>query len=49
MIVVEDCVDTMDGPEHHAAALRVIGTAFGQVTSADELMAARAPKHPSSS
>ena len=49
VIAVSDCVDTMDGPELHAAALRVIGTAFGQVASADELMAARAPKHPSPS
>ena len=42
-VVVSDCVDTMDGPELHAAALRVIGTAFGQVATADELMAAFAP------
>lgn len=42
-VVVSDCVDTMDGPELHAAALRVIGTAFGQVVTADELIAAFAP------
>lgn len=42
-VVVSDCVDTMDGPELHAAALRVIGTAFGQVATADELIAAFAP------
>lgn len=42
-VVVSDCVDTMDGPELHAAALRVIGTAFGQVATADELIAALAP------
>lgn len=40
VVVVSDCVDTMDGPELHAAALRVIGTAFGQVATADELAAA---------
>lgn len=42
-VVVSDCVDTMDGPELHAAALRVIGTAFGQVATSDELIAAFAP------
>lgn len=42
-VVVSDCVDTMDGPELHAAALRVISTAFGQVATADELIAALAP------
>ena len=42
-VVVSDCVDTMDGPELHTAALRVIGTAFGQVATADELIAALAP------
>ncbi|KQY99437.1 hypothetical protein ASD45_00435 [Pseudolabrys sp. Root1462] len=42
-VVVSDCVDTMDGPELHAAALRVIGTAFGQVATASELIAAFAP------
>lgn len=38
VVVVSDCVDTMDGPELHAAALRVIATAFGQVATADEIM-----------
>lgn len=38
VIAVSDCVDTMDGPELHAAALRVIATAFGQVATADEIM-----------
>lgn len=47
VIAVSDCVDTMDGPELHAAALRVIGTAFGQVASADDLMAAPPPRQPS--
>ena len=39
VVVVSDCVDTMDGPEFHQWALRIIGTAFGQVLSADEIMA----------
>ncbi len=39
VIVVSDCVDTMDGPELHVAALRVIATAFGRIASTDELMA----------
>lgn len=38
VVAVSDCVDTMDGPEMHAAALHVIGTAFGQVASSDEIM-----------
>jgi nicotinamidase-related amidase len=40
VIAVSDCVDTMDGPDLHNAALRVIGTAFGQAASAEELIAA---------
>lgn len=44
-VVVEDCVDTMDGPELHAAGLAVIRTAFGwTMTSAqvrEEIFAAR--------
>ena len=40
VIVVSDCVDTMDGPELHQAALRVIGTAFGKVMNSADLMAA---------
>jgi len=39
VVVVSDCVDTMDGPEFHQWALRIIATAFGQVMSADEIMA----------
>jgi len=42
VVVVSDCVDTMDGPELHAAALRVIGTAFGQVMTGEEVAAALA-------
>ena len=34
VVVIEDCVDTMDTPEHHAAALLCLGTAFGHVMSA---------------
>ena len=37
VIVVEDCVDTMDPPELHAAALACIRTAFGFVLSSDEV------------
>jgi biuret amidohydrolase len=35
VIVVEDCVDTMDAPELHAAALACIRTAFGFVMDTD--------------
>lgn len=38
VIVVEDCVDTMDAPELHTAALACIRTAFGFVMSADAVM-----------
>jgi nicotinamidase-related amidase len=46
VVAVSDCVDTMDGPELHAAALRVIATAFGQVATADDIMAATASPYP---
>ncbi len=39
VIVVEDCVDSMDGPELHAAGLACIRTAFGFVMRADSVMA----------
>jgi nicotinamidase-related amidase len=39
VIVVEDCVDSMDGPELHAAGLACIRTAFGFVMDADAVMA----------
>lgn len=39
VIVVEDCVDTMDGPALHEAALACIRTAFGFVMKADEVCA----------
>jgi nicotinamidase-related amidase len=38
-IVVSDCVDSMDGPEWHEAALRCIGTAFGFVHDTEAVMA----------
>jgi ureidoacrylate peracid hydrolase len=36
--VVEDCVNTMDSPAHHDAALRCIRTAFGFVASSAEVL-----------
>ncbi len=39
VVVVEDCVDTMDSPELHAAALLCIRTAFGFVMTGDALLA----------
>jgi biuret amidohydrolase len=38
-IVVEDCVDTMDGPALHEAALLCIRTAFGFVMSSEAVRA----------
>jgi nicotinamidase-related amidase len=38
VIVVEDCVDSMDGAELHAAALACIRTAFGLVMNTDAVM-----------
>src|SRR4051812_30472893 len=37
VIVVEDCVDTMDPPALHDAALQCIRTAFGFVLATDEV------------
>jgi nicotinamidase-related amidase len=37
-IVVEDCVDTMDTPDLHTAALACIRTAFGSVLSTDAII-----------
>lgn len=37
-IVVEDCVDTVDGAEFHAAALACIRRAFGWAMSADDAL-----------
>ncbi len=39
VIVVEDCVDTMDGPELHEAALKCVQAAFGWVMTSDEVVA----------
>lgn len=39
VIVIEDCVDTMDGPELHNAALACIRTAFGWTLAGDEALA----------
>ncbi len=38
VIVVEDCVETMDGPELHKAGLACIRTAFGFVMDTDAVM-----------
>jgi len=37
-IVVEDCVDTIDGPSLHEASLACIRTAFGFVMTIEEIM-----------
>jgi len=37
VVVVEDCVDTMDGPALHDAALACIRTAFGVVVRSDDV------------
>jgi biuret amidohydrolase len=42
VIVVEDCVDSMDGPALHAAGLACIKTAFGFVMDTDAVMALEA-------
>ncbi len=39
VIVVEDCVDSMDGPALHDAALTCIRAAFGWVMSSGEVLA----------
>jgi nicotinamidase-related amidase len=39
VIVVEDCVDTMDGPALHEAGLLCIRTAFGFVMNTEQVMA----------
>jgi nicotinamidase-related amidase len=37
VVVIEDCVDTMDGSALHEAALACIRTAFGMVMRSDEI------------
>lgn len=39
VVVIEDCVDTMDGSELHEAALACMRTAFGWVMSGNEAIA----------
>lgn len=39
VVVVEDCVDSMDGPALHEAGLQCIRTAFGHVMDTDAVMA----------
>ena len=39
VVVVEDCVDTMDGPAHHDAALMLLRTAFAHVMTGEEALA----------
>jgi nicotinamidase-related amidase len=38
VFVIEDCVDTMDGPEIHEAALKCIRAAFGWTMTSDEVI-----------
>jgi len=45
VIVASDCVDTMDGPAMHDAALACIRTAFGFVMTADEILALPQLRH----
>jgi biuret amidohydrolase len=40
VFVVEDCVDSMDGPEIHEAALACVRSAFGWVMTSDEVIGA---------
>lgn len=40
VVVVSDCVDSMDGPELHRAALACIERAFGWVMSAEKVLEA---------
>ncbi len=37
-VVVEDCVDSMDGPEYHEAALLCIKAAFGWVMTSEQIV-----------
>lgn len=39
VIVIEDCVDTMDSPAHHDAALLCLRTAFAHVMSSRDALA----------
>lgn len=46
VVVISDCVDTMDGHTLHDAALSVIGRAFGQVMTGDEALVAVGAEKP---
>lgn len=45
-VVVEECVDTVDGPQFHEAALACIRRAFGWVLTADEALSRTAAAAP---
>jgi biuret amidohydrolase len=36
-IVIEDCVETVDGPEFHEAALKCLARAFGWVLGSEQV------------
>jgi nicotinamidase-related amidase len=38
VVIVKDCVDSMDGPELHEAALKVIESAYGSAYSSEEIL-----------
>ncbi len=38
VFVIEDCVDTMDGPEIHQAALKCVRAAFGWIMTSDAVI-----------
>jgi nicotinamidase-related amidase len=38
VFVIEDCVDALEGPELHQAALRIISAAFGWVVNSAEIL-----------
>ncbi len=46
VVVVEDCVDTMDGKALHQAGLDCIRTAFGLVMTTDDIIASAARRLP---
>jgi nicotinamidase-related amidase len=45
-VCIEDCVDSMDGPELHKAALACFGAAFGWVMTSDEALGIFARREP---
>jgi nicotinamidase-related amidase len=38
VVIVKNCVDSMDGPELHEAALKVIESAYGSTYSSEEIL-----------